>query len=566
MQARFNYLQATTEREATEFLARDLAAHNVRQEGAPRLTGHLVYKVAGRTVCHQFYRNARGCSTNKMARVRQMVRTGRLRVLHGNAGRAISHRQYDQYATAVAFWCHFFEYNCQRPHDGIRLWPTNKSYRYIYDNYFRRHFEVVGMPGQPIPCLSTFKCARHHPMFDDVKRRATHNHARCMVCSELTARRLAMFNNQAEERQWLAELQLHEDAAKMWRVVEQSVITEGRHKPSTKLVLSYDDTSPLGLPNLTNRPPKNMTTTRLQFIPLHVICHSSGEQAYVYMAKNRFDKTVNRLLTVLYTMLRKIKMSDNHPSAAARDMVCMADNASENKNSEMLAFASDIVSRDVLDSVEFLFGLPGHTHNNNDGQHHVHNKVLGNFTTGTLGHHVALFEQAWQTDATRPTPCLLDVQYNWKQYYGPVIDKLAGFTKTITDPNAAHAFRVCRGQSGVVCVYWKHLASDRDWLGVDGTSSSPGFVVLRSKPTGVPKVVEPASEIMHKKHYKQLMGNTMRQFLEAEGLEGAQEWLRAAAKRGVVPIRRQLDGMRQHACTTTPTFCCRNTDNHATYT
>ena len=92
------------------------------------------------------------------------------------------------------------------------------------------------------------------------------------------------------------------------------------------------------------------------------------------------------------------------------------------------------MERGWFDEVQLLFGPVGHTHNGNDGVHYVHNRLAGNYVSGTLAHYVNHFHHAWATDVTRPDAALLDCQYDWDKHYAIRLNKLAGFTKTSTDP------------------------------------------------------------------------------------------------------------------------------------
>ena len=118
----------------------------------------------------------------------------------------------------------------------------------------------------------------------------------------------------------------------------------------------------MGLPRLTNRPPKGVPEKRLAFVPQSLTNHSTGENFYIYMLKKKFKKMANRLITVLYHCLRRIKWG-THECRKAPDLYLLADNASENKNNEMFAFCSELVLQGWFQAVAMYFG---HTHNGND--------------------------------------------------------------------------------------------------------------------------------------------------------------------------------------------------------
>ena len=138
------------------------------------------------------------------------------------------------------------------------------------------------------------------------------------------------------------------------------------------------------------------------------------------MMQNKFKKGANRLLTVLYHFLRQIKWG-KHPCNAAPELVLMADNASENKNNDMFAFATELVMRGWFHSVIMMFGPVGHTHNGNDAVHYCHNQLAGNYVSVTLPESVGQFERI---------AMILDTEYAWRARYAAHIKKVSNFTKT----------------------------------------------------------------------------------------------------------------------------------------
>lgn len=133
---------------------------------------------------------------------------------------------------------------------------------------------------------------------------------------------------------------------------------------------------------------------------------NTGESAYVYTLKNRYKKGANRLCTVLYYYLRKVKWGQTD-SRFARSLFLHADNYGENKNNVVLQFLSELgnlhewvwylfvlnlfircllracllrtplplVMRGWFDDIYVEFGPTGHTHNGTDAVHHIHNRV-----------------------------------------------------------------------------------------------------------------------------------------------------------------------------------------------
>jgi len=170
-------------------------------------------------------------------------------------------------------------------------------------------------------------------------------------------------------------------------------------------VLSYDDTVALGLPRLTNRS-KSVLYDRLLFVPTGMTNHSSGEHFYMYMLKDKYPKGADRLCTVLYHWLRKVKWG-NSDSRGATKLVLLADNYAENKNNVIFAFCSELVVRGWFREIEMMFGPVGHTHNGNDAYHYCHNQLVGNHEAVTLNESLAHFDRAWHSDRTRPLPLIL---------------------------------------------------------------------------------------------------------------------------------------------------------------
>jgi hypothetical protein len=80
-------------------------------------------------------------------------------------------------------------------------------------------------------------------------------------------------------------------------------------KPSTRevIVLSFDDTSTLFFPHLSNRDVKGLPDYRFEVIPFNLTNHGTGKNYYFYTVKKKFHKGANRLATTLYHVLREIK-------------------------------------------------------------------------------------------------------------------------------------------------------------------------------------------------------------------------------------------------------------------
>jgi hypothetical protein len=283
---------------------------------------------------------------------------------------------------------------------------------------------------------------------------------------------------------------------------------------------------------------------RVNVIPFNIEDHGAQENTYIYMVKNRFRKGGNRLCTTLHAACRRSKFSGTG-SAAARRVVFIGDNFSENKCNTILAFLCDLVHRGWYDEVELVFGPVGHTHNGNDGVHWIHNQLAGNFNSGSLMHYVQQFQHAWASDRTRPDAVLLDTQYNWDKSYAPFLDPLGGFTNTQLDPNSVSAFRACRGESGVVEIRWKTHAHHKEWLGVSGLATGPGFVIMKGFPTTMPETLAGRSRVMRTADFNVLTGKKMNDCMEAAGLEDAIPWIKEAGQTGTLPKGKLVAGQEK---------------------
>ena len=149
-------------------------------------------------------------------------------------------------------------------------------------------------------------------------------------------------------------------------------------------------------------------------MPQHLTNYSTGTRTYLYHPKEGGPKGANRLCTVLYHEIRRVKHSA-HRARFARTLYLVADNAADNKNTDVIAFCCELVSRKWFDSVEFAFGEVGHTHNGEDAAHHVLNECVGRHVALTLGEHVLNYKKVWNNPAGRPEAVLVQDQYDWKK-------------------------------------------------------------------------------------------------------------------------------------------------------
>jgi hypothetical protein len=138
---------------------------------------------------------------------------------------------------------------------------------------------------------------------------------------------------------------------------------------------------------------------------------------------------------------------------------------------------------------------------------------------------------------------VLDVQYDYDSYYKPFIAPLGGHTNTPGDPVGIRGFCIAKDKGGIVAVQWKTKAESGEWRGADGNINTPGFVVLKGQPRGMPGLIEPSQHILEKKYYRQLLGKKMTECLNAEGAPEARAWLAEAAIHGVLPLHDRLQEM-----------------------
>jgi hypothetical protein len=162
-------------------------------------------------VCSTMWAAMFGVCETKMKRIRLLVKNGSTSSYHGNQFKS---NTYQKQNICHSFWTHFLK-DCQRPTDTIRLFPVNKSFQFIYDEYFVSWFSKMKFPGIPqderpwIPSFPTFKRARWHSDFADVVRRPKHYHAMCRDCDELRGIRLRGFVNDEHRCVYEVEFKAH---------------------------------------------------------------------------------------------------------------------------------------------------------------------------------------------------------------------------------------------------------------------------------------------------------------------------------------------------------------------
>jgi hypothetical protein len=487
--------------------------------------GKYVVPIDGelRKVCPQYYSRLHSVALHRVKRASKQAR--RKKCAATTKRRRLGDTDTTKYNVAYSFWSVFFEQNCQRPNNEVRIFPVDKSYNLIYKEYFTPWFERLAAKGtrnaSDKPSKSTFMRARKHKDFSDVKERAKHTHARCMECATLKKLVLEGFMNGAAEEEYNQRRRLHDAEVKNWRELESVYKTLAVSDPSKVLVIMHDGTESLGLPRLTNRTLKNLDPARFEVVPWLGEDHSSQRKDYIYSVKNAYPKNANTLISQVHAMIRRAQTDYNHPRHKARKLVLIADSASENKNNILFAYLTDLVENKWYDEVELVFGPVGHTHNGVDACHKIHNQNVGGCASGDIGHFVQNFPKGYSGElCKRPQASFLERTVDWIKYYEPCVRKIAGFTKTKWDPHMVRGFRIARQQDNTVSLTWKmDPASEKEWRGADGFGGTTGFYMLKCAPEGLPAFVEhPATTDDETHALRKLVSTNMIAAMDASGL------------------------------------------------
>jgi hypothetical protein len=502
------------------------------------------YSLKGRRVCLAYYAKVhafgeqRVTDCRKIARLGPTATTARKPRMETEVGRG------DKYRVAYCFWEWFFGHHANRANYKTRLFPVNKPYHQIYKEHFLPWAERAKYEKHQLPELDWFRSARRHKDFSDVKKRSKHFHCRCPTCAELAARLLNGFMAGTDVERYERDRRIHDQEVEAWRLFEASL--KSRAAMGEIQLFMYDDTEALGLPKLTNRPPKGVSHQRFRVIPWLLIDYTRNREEYVYMAKDRWGKGANRIITLLHGAVKRTKADYTSKSHKTRTMVCVADNYSENKNNELLAWASELIAEGLYDEVQLVYGPVGHTHNGVDAVHETHNNKVGNQTSGDLGEFVHNFVWGFPTELSRPRVSVLDTMYDWKAYYRPSLrlDGLSGFTKTKNDEITVRGFKIYRNQDGVPEVRWKRdPAIESAWRGADGGAGT-GFNVIKHFPTGQPARVPPNPEPTAAPYLRVLASAAWRKTLESESKLECYQWIQDAARTGIIPVHEFLEDVK----------------------
>jgi hypothetical protein len=391
------------------------------------------------------------------------------------------------------------------------------------------------------PSFSTFTRARWDHQFDDVKKRPKHFHCRCKQCSELVTRLHTFCDENKDRAHYETLLKDHHFEVKRWRQQETTLQTQARSSPDQVIVLSFDDTSSMRFPRMTNRHIKTMPKDKVKMIPLNLTNHGTGENVYIYHFDGKWRKGADRLCTLLYHVLLRIKQKDPNtctPSELAqrqcRKLVLMADNASENKNNCVFQFLTELVQRKWFDEIQLLYGPVGHTHNGNDAVHYIHNQIAGNFCSITPAELFLNYHHAWHSERTRPQPIIMEAQYSWQERFAPYQNSVKGFTHTMKDPSYVRAFRFSWSEDGIVVMHVKGSPTSTIWYGINSVPDGPGFVCLRGIPSGYPQPKEPIKFKLPAVYVDRLNSDHIKNYCRDNGRAAMHECLMDMARNLVV--------------------------------
>ena len=486
---------STNEHSLTEYLADVLRKDN---PNATQPNVNLQYKltdIRGSTtaVCSMWWQAIRGISNNKMIPVRELLRSGRrfcapsIRTARGTASDSINPDRMTKYQTAFCFWHDFFEKFCNRPNADERLFPTNDTLRQMYATWYHPWYAKMKPHDFPNCEYETFRDARYDPAFKDVLKRPKHNHCKCPNCLDLELWRKRAFRTQFEVDAYTAAYAAHRESIAHWRKFEKNLKSSAITNPAEVTVLEYDATLAHGFPHFGQRPPKGLDVSRLWVVPTH-ISRLGAQHTYVYHLKEVLKKDANLCITLVYHQIRCAK--EVGPSAHAKKLVLVADNAKDNKCDPMLAFAVELVLQNWYNEVELDFGEVGHNHNGQDSAHHKLNAHVGKKPAMTLGEEQFNYGTVWASGKA-PAAVIQPFAYDWTRRYDiKAYRRITGYFRTKVEKESANAFCARKGQNGDVEVVWKVRAQDPTWLGADGqpaanqydNSGSPGFIVLTAPP------------------------------------------------------------------------------------
>ena len=386
------------------------------------------------------------------------------------------------------------------------------------------------------PSFSTFYRGRFAPEFRDVTKRPKHTQARCDTCSSYHTQLIDAWQKREDLTAIRLKVANHEYDVRTWRDFEINMQSKSTYSPAEVIVLSYDDTVVLGMPRLTNRDIKGLTTYRVNVIPFSLSNHGTREEFYYYTLQGQYKKGANRLCTTLCHHIdrikhRVVKTVAEANQKKARRLVLLADNCSENKNNTLVAYLTELIYFGLFDKVELYFGPVGHTHNGRDVVHSKHNNDVGNFESVSLPEFFKAYYAVWTNPATRPQPIIVDVQYDWDRHYQDTI-------RTVSYLADCRAIKLERNPEGLIEMHLKESPQHSQWCGRGGMPGAPGWIVLSRVTHTMPDIIPPKRLKLETKQQSGLValrGRKMMDYMASIGKVANMKWTLQMVDLGRIP-------------------------------
>jgi len=369
----------------------------------------------------------------------------------------------------------------------------------------------------------------------------------------MSEQRRTGFATEAEEEVNKIQQSIHDEEVRKWHGAETDLSIKAAHSPGSLQVFKLDDTNLVGTPHCSLRLPKPVATLyKVPFVPCLLHDVNANKKVYLYSLKGQHKKGGNRFCTTMYHALKAAKTSPSSRAAQARDAVIIGDNYNENRNHTNLAFATEVIMAGWYDSITFLYGLLGHTHFGIDRDHRIHNQINGKLYSNTLVDWIRKFTTSWPQTGSRPQAAFIDYQYDWDTYYKAEKLKVKHMNERITDfggPFLISSFKVEKETSGHVTVKYRTTCDhNAPFRGADGEEDSPGFVILRQRPQGIPPQISPSPLADHAKILRDLQKPKLQKVMglqyndNTEFLNRELDWLKRCATEGKIPVADFPDG------------------------
>lgn len=230
---------------------------------------------------------------------------------------------------------------------------------------------------------------------ENVRKSKQHFHLKCSICHDLSnemERTKGFWGSVTSMHKYLRRLKIHTDSVRVWSAMWMGLSNSSSLNPAELNTILLDDTTARGFPHLGTRLPKDTAKKhRVEFTPCLVWTPAlaSTMKHYIYSLKGKYAKGADRWCTTLHHIFKLHKESGT-AAAHARKCVIIADNFSENKNNYDFAYCCHAVLEGWYDTIELLFGEPGHGHTWIDGDHWREARCLA-LMAGTCSYFVLFF-------------------------------------------------------------------------------------------------------------------------------------------------------------------------------